>query len=74
MWTDMLSGTLYLTFPCLCGCEWESEELEAAVMREGDDGAVHSDSIYTPELLMMIVKAKKQTQTESQMHMHVHAK
>ncbi len=33
-------------------------------MREGDDGAIHSDFIYTSELLMMIMKGKKQTQTE----------
>lgn len=45
---------------CLC----VSYELKAAVMREGDDGAIHSDFIYTSELLMMIMKGKKQTQTE----------
>lgn len=31
-------------------------------MREGDDGAIYSDFIYTLELLMMIMKGKKQTQ------------
>ncbi len=30
-----------------------------SLMREGDDGAIHSDFIYTSELLMMIMKGKK---------------
>ncbi len=54
-----------LALPCLAYVHVCHKSLKRqSLMREGDDGAIHSDFIYTSELLMMIMKGKKQTQTE----------